>query len=93
MMHLLVDNTSAWHKHIISTGISEKYSVKVSDVIDQPWHMLDFVVYDPSGVLWRIGQICNFTKLSSTVALLIKHGRWHFSSELGVLILRTPNVD
>ncbi|MBE0459141.1 MAG: hypothetical protein ACTJIB_15485 [Pseudoalteromonas prydzensis] len=20
------------------------------------WHMIDFVVYDPSGVLWRIGQ-------------------------------------
>lgn len=56
MMHLLVEDASAWHKHVISTGVSEKYSVKVLDVIKQPWRMLDFVVYDPSGVLWRIGQ-------------------------------------
>ncbi len=56
MMHLLVEDALAWHKHIMSTGISEKYSIKVSGVIEQPWRMLDFVIYDPSGVLWRIGQ-------------------------------------
>lgn len=56
MMHLLVEDVSAWHRYVISTGVSEKYDVKVSDIIEQPWRMLDFVVYDPSGVLWRIGQ-------------------------------------
>jgi hypothetical protein len=24
--------------------------------VQQPWRMRDFVLYDPSGVLWRIGQ-------------------------------------
>ena len=33
-----------------------KYGVKVSPVEQQPWRMRDFVVIDPSGVLWRIAQ-------------------------------------
>ncbi len=56
MMHMLVEDVRAWHKHIISTDVTEKYAVKVTDVEEQPWGMLDFVIYDPSGVLWRFGQ-------------------------------------
>ena len=56
MMHLLVEDARSWHKHIISSGVSEKYEIKVSEVVEQPWGMLDFVVHDPSGVLWRFGQ-------------------------------------
>ncbi|ABE49877.1 conserved hypothetical protein [Methylobacillus flagellatus KT] len=34
----------------------EKYDSQISDVIDQPWRMRDFVFNDPSGVVWRIGH-------------------------------------
>jgi len=27
-----------------------------NNMSEQPWGMLDFVLYDPSGVLWRFGQ-------------------------------------
>ena len=56
MMHLLVSDAVAWHCHVVSSGVVEKYGVQVSDVTEQPWNMLDFVLTDPSGVLWRIGQ-------------------------------------
>jgi len=32
------------------------HGVKVTPVEQQPWRMRDFVVMDPSGVLWRIAQ-------------------------------------
>lgn len=56
MMHLLVENVSSWHESIKSSGVVEKYGVKLSEITEQPWGMLDFVLYDPSGVLWRFGQ-------------------------------------
>lgn len=56
MMHLLVEDAVAWHKQVGDSGIIDKYDIKVSEVIEQPWNMLDFVIHDPSGVLWRIGQ-------------------------------------
>ena len=56
MMHLLVEDVHAWYKIIVDAEIASKYSVKVSDVTEQPWGMLDFVLTDPSGVLWRFGQ-------------------------------------
>lgn len=56
MMHLLVDDIKVWYNHALSMRIAEEYQVTVSEVVEQPWGMLDFVVVDPSGVLWRIGQ-------------------------------------
>ena len=56
MMHLLVEDIGSWHKQVCESGIEKNYGVKVSEVTKQPWGMLDFVVYDPSGVLWRFGQ-------------------------------------
>ena len=56
MMHFLVEDIHAWHQHIIASGVVEKYGTKVSEIAEQPWGMLDFVVHDPSGVLWRFGQ-------------------------------------
>lgn len=56
MMHLLVEDVSAWYEKIQHTDITRKYGSKVSELIDQPWRMRDFVFNDPSGVLWRIGQ-------------------------------------
>lgn len=56
MMHLLVEDIASWHDSIIKAGVAEKYDVTVSDITEQPWAMKDFVVHDPSGVLWRFGQ-------------------------------------
>lgn len=56
MMHLLVEDVDAWWSKIQSANIVKKYGVNVGDIEQQPWRMRDFVVADPSGVLWRIGQ-------------------------------------
>lgn len=56
MMHLLVEDVQAWHRHVTSANLTATYGIQVSDVIEQPWGLLDFVMKDPSGVVWRIGQ-------------------------------------
>ena len=56
MMHLLVEDVDAWWSTIHESGIASKYGVKVTSIEQQPWRMRDFVVIDPSGVLWRIAQ-------------------------------------
>lgn len=56
MMHLLVEDVDTWHANLSDAGISQKYSVKIGPIEVQPWRMRDFVLFDPSGVLWRIAQ-------------------------------------
>lgn len=56
MMHLLVEDVDAWWEHVRATGIAQTYGVRVGAVELQPWGMRDFVLFDPSGVLWRIAQ-------------------------------------
>ena len=56
MMHLLVKDVVAWHQYLIAQDITKKYQVTMTEPCLQPWNMTDFVIYDPSGVLWRIGQ-------------------------------------
>ncbi len=56
MMHLLVEDVDAWHAHLLSKGIVGAYGVKMTEPQDQPWRIRDFVLMDPSGVMWRIGQ-------------------------------------
>jgi catechol 2,3-dioxygenase-like lactoylglutathione lyase family enzyme len=56
MMHLLVDDVDAWWRHVEARGIASKYTTKAEPPQDQPWGIRDFVLVDPTGVLWRIGQ-------------------------------------
>ena len=56
MMHLLVEDVDAWWNQIREADIAGKYGVKITEVQQQPWRMRDFVLIDPSGVMWRIGQ-------------------------------------
>ncbi|OQW68983.1 MAG: glyoxalase [Proteobacteria bacterium ST_bin12] len=56
MMHLLVKDVDAWWSKIQNANIASKYSVRLGAIEQQPWRMRDFVMADPSGVLWRIGQ-------------------------------------
>ena len=56
MLHLLVEDVAAWHARVASIGLAQRYGVKVTEVVEQPWRMHDFALWDPSGVLWRIAQ-------------------------------------
>jgi catechol 2,3-dioxygenase-like lactoylglutathione lyase family enzyme len=56
MMHLLVKNVEAWWQHVVAQGLAAKYGVMVEPPADRSWGIRDFVVVDPTGVLWRIGQ-------------------------------------
>jgi catechol 2,3-dioxygenase-like lactoylglutathione lyase family enzyme len=56
MMHLLVENVEAWWRHVQGKELVTKYGVTVHPPADRPWGIRDFVIIDPTGVLWRIGQ-------------------------------------
>jgi uncharacterized glyoxalase superfamily protein PhnB len=56
MMHLLVEDVDAWWSHVQRQQLSGKYGVMVEEPSDKPWGLRDFVIVDPTGVLWRIGQ-------------------------------------
>jgi catechol 2,3-dioxygenase-like lactoylglutathione lyase family enzyme len=56
MMHLLVQDVEAWWRHVEAQGLTAKYGLKAEPPADRPWGMRDFVLVDPTGVLWRIGQ-------------------------------------
>ena len=56
MMHMLVQDVEAWWQHVVSQQIATRYGVRAMPPEDRPWGIRDFVLDDPSGVLWRIGQ-------------------------------------
>jgi hypothetical protein len=56
MMHLLVKDIYAWHQQVTHADLAGTYGVKVTSIVEQPWRMLEFIVFDPSGVAWRICQ-------------------------------------
>ncbi|HEX7816722.1 VOC family protein [Dyella sp.] len=56
VMHMLVENVDDWYRLVMSSNIPERFKVSVQVPQDQPWHIRDFPLLDPSGVLWRIGQ-------------------------------------
>jgi len=56
MMHMLVVDVAAWWQHVQAQDIAGRYGVRVVPPADQPWGMRDFVLIDPTGVLWRIAQ-------------------------------------
>jgi uncharacterized glyoxalase superfamily protein PhnB len=56
MMHLLVEDVDAWWKHVEAQGIASKYGIKTEPPEDRDWGLRDFILVDPTGVLWRIGQ-------------------------------------
>jgi catechol 2,3-dioxygenase-like lactoylglutathione lyase family enzyme len=56
MMHLLVEDVDAWWEHVRAQDLAGKYGVQVEPPEQRPWGMRDFVLVDPTGVLWRIAQ-------------------------------------
>jgi catechol 2,3-dioxygenase-like lactoylglutathione lyase family enzyme len=55
MMHLLVEDADAWWHHVQDQALPTKYSVHAEPPADRGG-MRDFVIVDPTGVLWRVGQ-------------------------------------
>ncbi len=56
MMHLQVEDVEAWWRHVETQGLASKYGVLAEPPADRDRGMRDFVLVDPSGVLWRIAQ-------------------------------------
>ena len=56
MMHLLVKHVDSWHQHLREADIVGKYGVRLTEPQVQTWRMRDFILSDPAGVLWRIGE-------------------------------------
>jgi uncharacterized glyoxalase superfamily protein PhnB len=56
MMHLLVEDVEAWWRHVEDQRLASRYGVRVEPPEDRSWGMRDFVIIDPTGVLWRIAQ-------------------------------------
>jgi catechol 2,3-dioxygenase-like lactoylglutathione lyase family enzyme len=56
MMHMLVADVAAWWQQVESSQLAARYGVRASPPEDRPWGIRDFVLDDPTGVLWRIGQ-------------------------------------
>lgn len=56
MMHLIVTDVDAWRRHVEAKGIASRYNVKAEPPENRPWGLRDFILVDPTGVLWRIGQ-------------------------------------
>ena len=55
-MHLLVPDVQAWFAHVQAQDLAGRYGVRVTPLVDQAWGITEFVVIDPAGVCWHIGQ-------------------------------------
>ncbi|TVU62247.1 glyoxalase [Vibrio atlanticus] len=56
MMHLLVEDVKSWYQHVQNSNVVAEFEVTVTEVVEQPWGMLEFCITDPSGVLWRVAE-------------------------------------
>ena len=56
MMHILVKNVDSWWAKVEDADLINKYHIRSEAPSIKPWGMKDFVLIDPSGVLWRIGE-------------------------------------
>lgn len=56
VMHLLVPAVDAWYAHVQAQDLTGRYGVRVTPLVAQPWGITEFVVIDPAGVCWHIGQ-------------------------------------
>ena len=58
-MHLLVDDVQAWLAHVELADVARSFcesGVKVTPLVVQAWGLTEFVLIDPAGVCWHIGQ-------------------------------------
>lgn len=56
MLHLQVENADDWYQHLLSLNLAATFDFKLIEPEDRTWMIRDFILIDPSGVLWRIGH-------------------------------------
>ncbi len=56
VMHLLVSDVQAWRAHVDAQDLAGRYGTRATPVQAQPWGITEFVLTDPCGVCWHIGQ-------------------------------------
>jgi uncharacterized glyoxalase superfamily protein PhnB len=56
VMHLLVPDVAAWRAHVDAQRLHQRYGARITPMVEQPWGITEFVVIDPVGVCWHIGQ-------------------------------------
>lgn len=56
VMHLLVPDVALWFAHVQEQDLAKRHGARVTPLVDQPWGITEFVVIDPVGVCWHIGQ-------------------------------------
>ena len=56
-MHIIVPDVGQWWEHVLNQKLADRYPIKTEPPDDREWGIRDFVLFDPSGVLWRIGQV------------------------------------
>ncbi|HWH82938.1 MAG TPA: VOC family protein [Burkholderiaceae bacterium] len=56
MMQLAVRDVDAWWAHLNGRGVAQTFGVRIDAPVTQPWGQREIVLFDPSGVLWRIAQ-------------------------------------
>ncbi|MDP2019786.1 MAG: glyoxalase [Hydrogenophaga sp.] len=56
VMHVLVPDVGAWRAHVEAQDLAGRYGARLTPVVEQPWGITEFVLIDPSGVCWHIGQ-------------------------------------
>ena len=56
MMYAVVPDLAAFAAHLARAGIAQRYGVRIDPPEARPWGRIDMVMFDPSGVLWRVSQ-------------------------------------
>ncbi|MFB2121318.1 VOC family protein [Parapedobacter sp. 2B3] len=56
VMHLLVTNADHWWEKINQANSNKGYNIQLTAREDRTWGIRDFILLDPSGVMWRIGN-------------------------------------
>lgn len=57
MMHMMVDDLDAWWAgYVVQPGLAQAFGVRIEAPADRDWGLRDAVLFDPTGVLWRVAQ-------------------------------------
>jgi uncharacterized glyoxalase superfamily protein PhnB len=51
-----VQGVDAWWAHVEKQALAARYGVRAAPPEDRLWGIRDFILDDPTGMLWRIGQ-------------------------------------
>jgi hypothetical protein len=58
MMHMLVDDVSAWWRHIDALDLPGRYGVPPPRAPKlEPWGLVVAYIFDPCGVLWHVAEV------------------------------------